>query len=52
MSVRNNMSNTNFTDISGRATERLVQNIPTVLNPRKSVSQIIIYCFIEFELLY
>ncbi|CAF1314488.1 unnamed protein product [Adineta steineri] len=36
MSTITDISNTNFTDITGRATERLIQNIPTLINQRKS----------------
>ncbi|CAF2451115.1 unnamed protein product [Rotaria sp. Silwood2] len=37
MSATTDISNTNFTDISGKTTERLIRNIPTLINQRKSV---------------
>ncbi|CAF3455236.1 unnamed protein product [Rotaria sp. Silwood1] len=36
MSAITDISNSNFSDISGRTTERLIQNIPTLINQRKS----------------
>jgi len=39
MSAITDVSNTNFTDISGKTTERLIHAIPTLINPTKSVSK-------------
>ncbi len=39
MSGVTNISNTTFTDISGKTTERLVHNHPMINNQTKSVSK-------------
>jgi len=39
MSGVTNISNTNFTDISSKATERLLQTNPLITNQTKSVSK-------------